>query len=103
LQAMQFIKEVGFMEVIFEGNAAQVVKEIKAEPPFLSWIGHFLESIHSEMSSFRSVSFSSIPCECNIATHTLANEASNNILDLCWLEETPRSVSSIVLREQHCP
>jgi ribonuclease HI len=57
LQAMQFSKEAGFWEVIFEGDAVLVVKEIKSNPPFLSKIGHFIESIHQEMQHFRPVSF----------------------------------------------
>jgi len=42
---MQFSKEAGFWEVIFEGDAAQVVKEIKSDPPFLSKVRHFIEGI----------------------------------------------------------
>jgi ribonuclease HI len=76
LQAMEFSKEAGFWEVIFEGYAVQVVKEIKSNTTFLSKIGHFIENIHQEMQHFRSVSFQAIPRACNMAAHTLAKEAS---------------------------
>jgi ribonuclease HI len=49
LQAVQFSKEVRFMDVIFEGDAVQVVKEIQTEHHSFSRIGHLLECIHSEM------------------------------------------------------
>jgi ribonuclease HI len=49
LQAVQFSKEVRFVDVIFEGDAAQVVKEIQTEHHSFSQIGHLLECIHSEM------------------------------------------------------
>jgi len=80
-----------------------VVKKINTEPPYLSRIGHFLENTHLDNGYFRSVRFISIPRNCNSAAHYLAKEASNNIVDLCWSEETPMSVSNIVLREQSCP
>jgi ribonuclease HI len=103
LEAIQFSKEAGFWDFIFEGDATQVVKEIKSDMQYFSKTGHFLESIHQEMQHFRSISFQNIPCDCNMAAHTLAKEASCNNIDLCWLEDTPLSVSNIVFREQPCP
>jgi hypothetical protein len=52
LFAMQFSKEVGFLDVIFEGDAAQVVKEINSVRPYVSRVGHFLENIHLEKGCF---------------------------------------------------
>jgi hypothetical protein len=49
------------------------------------------------------VRFVFIPRECNAAAHVLAKEASSKTVDICWLEETPRSVRDIVLREYVCP
>lgn len=57
MQAMIFSKKAGFMEVIFEGGAAQAVKEIKTRQPFLAKNRHFIESIHQEISNFRYVNF----------------------------------------------
>jgi hypothetical protein len=80
-----------------------VVKEIKSDPPFLSNVRHFIESIQQEIHYFRSVSFQAIPRDCNMAGHSLANEASHNNIDLYWLEDTSLSVSNIDFREQPCP
>jgi hypothetical protein len=55
------------------------------------------------MHHFRSVSFQAIPRDCNMATHSLAKEASHNNIDLYWPEDTPLSVSNIVFREQPYP
>jgi ribonuclease HI len=103
LQAMQFSKDAGFWEVIFEGDAAQVVKEIMSDPPLLSKAGHFIESIQQDMHHFRSASFQAIPRDCNTAAHNLAKKASHNNIDLYWLEDTPSCVSNIIFREQPCP
>jgi hypothetical protein len=86
--------------VVFKGDAAQVVKEIKSDPPFLFKVGHFIESIQQEMHHFWSVSFQTIAHACNMAAYSLAKEASHNNTDLCWLENTPLSVNNIVFREQ---
>jgi len=45
LHSVQFNKEVGFWDVIFEGDAAQVVKELKIVPLCFSKIDHFIDSI----------------------------------------------------------
>jgi ribonuclease HI len=99
LQAIQFSKEVGFWDVIFEGDAAQVVKEITTHSSRFSKAGHFIESIYLENQFFRFAKFQAIPCTCNMAAHTLAKEASSNFVYLCWLEDTPMSVSSIIFRK----
>jgi ribonuclease HI len=49
LWAVQFCKEVGFFEVLFEGDAAQVVADIKSKRPQFSKSGIFVESIRSEI------------------------------------------------------
>jgi ribonuclease HI len=103
LQAVKFSKEVGFWDVIFEGDAAQVVKEIKSNSSSFSKVGHFIESIYLEKQYFQSTKFQAIPRSCNMAAHTLAKEASSKFVDLCWLDDTPMCVSSIVFREQPSP
>lgn len=51
LGAVQFNNEVGFLDAIFEGNAAQVISYINSSPPYLFRIGHFFDSIHVEIES----------------------------------------------------
>jgi hypothetical protein len=56
-----------------------------------------------EKLGFRSISFVFARRDSNTAAHTLAKEAACNKLDLCWLEDIPKSISSIVFRESVCP
>jgi ribonuclease HI len=49
LNAVQFCKEVGFLDVMLEGDASQVIREVNSGPPILSRIGHFVESIRREV------------------------------------------------------
>jgi hypothetical protein len=55
LWAVLFCKECGFLDVIFEGDASQVVNEIHSKPPFLSTTSHLIESISQEILSFMSI------------------------------------------------
>jgi len=66
LQAVQFSKEVSFWDVIFEGDAAQVVKEITTHSSRFAKVGHFIESIYLEKQFFRSTKFQAIPRTCNM-------------------------------------
>jgi ribonuclease HI len=47
--AVIFSKEVGFFDVIFEGDALQVVQEIQSTSPHACNFGHFVESIKQEL------------------------------------------------------
>jgi hypothetical protein len=94
---------MGSFDIILEGDALQIVLEINSGSPSVSCFGHFIDSINRELSSFRSAKFVYIPRELNSAAHVLAKEASSHCLDHVWLEETPYSISDIVLREHVSP
>jgi hypothetical protein len=94
LEAVQFAKE---------GDATNVIEEINSDPPYLSSAGHILESIHVERQSLHTCSFNFVFRESNYAAHCLAKEAASIMCDLCLLEVTPTSISSIVLREAISP
>jgi hypothetical protein len=49
MEAVTFSREVGFFKAIFEGDSLQIVKAINANTPNLSKIGHFVESIKTEL------------------------------------------------------
>jgi hypothetical protein len=99
LWAVLFCKEVGFFEVVFKGDSAQIVGEILSNPPYLSSSGHLIESIAQELNGFRSVSFVHVNRECSNVAHMLAKEAVERYEEMCWLEETPDCIGSVILRE----
>jgi len=103
LEAVVFCKEAGFRDVIMEGDALNVVKEINSNPPYLSRLRHFVEAIKRELDFFQSILFVYAPREFNYAAHSLAKEASGSCLDRVWLEEFPSCISDVVLREQIVP
>lgn len=70
--ALEFSKEAGFFEVIFEGDAAQVVADINMVSLNLSKTGHLTESIQQQMRWFRAARFVHVHRAFNSAAHTLA-------------------------------
>jgi len=67
-EAVIFCKDVGFRDVIMEGDALNVVKEINSAPPYLSRLGHFYSCVqgsqfcntYSSKGSFSSLSRSCV-------------------------------------------
>jgi ribonuclease HI len=100
LWAVLFCKECGFLDVIFEGDASQVVNEIHSKPPFLSTTSHLIGSISQEIQGLRSATFVHVHRECNGAAHLLAKEAAIHEEEMCWIEDTPYFLDTVILRER---
>lgn len=103
LKAVLFCKEVGFSQVIFEGDASQVILDINSPPPHFSKAGHLTEIVIKELEGFRKAIFVHVPRELNEVAHTLAKEAAVRKIDDCWLEEVPECIFSLVVREKSFP
>lgn len=99
LCAVLFCKEVGLFKLVFEGDSAQVVGEILSNPSYLSSSGYLIESIVQELNGFQLVSFVHVTKECNNVAHMLAKEVGERYEEMCWLEKTPYSIGSVILRE----
>jgi hypothetical protein len=98
-----FAKMWVFFDIILEGDALQIVLEINSGSHSLSRFGQFIDNIKHELSYFNFVIFVHVPRELNSVAHVLANEVPLHCLEHVWLEETPFSISDVVLREQVCP
>jgi ribonuclease HI len=97
--AVIFYLEVGFFDIIVEGDALQVIKDINSSPHFLSRNGHLIEGIKQEMQQFRSCSLVHVPRTCNEATHCLAKSVVECYCDDIWLEETPPCIVDVVVKD----
>lgn len=98
-QAVMFCKEIDLFDIVLEGDALQVVKEINSDNPTLSKHGHFIDGIKSELGFLRSYSVIHVRREANYATHTLAKSVVTQVIDVTWLEEIPPSIYDVVCRE----
>jgi hypothetical protein len=69
----------------------------------LSKTRHLTESIQPELKWLRAASFTHVSRDLNSAAHVLAKEAAHKKIDCIWLEDTPRRIFSIFIREQCGP
>jgi len=99
LWAVQICKDVGFFDVVFEGDAAQVIAEINSNSSHLSVSGHFVESIGNEIKHLRTIIFIHTHREANMAAHMMAKHTLICKEDGCWPEDIPVCISQIVCRE----
>jgi ribonuclease HI len=98
-EAVVFCKEAGFYEIILEGDAKQVVDDVKSRTTNHDAVGHFVEGIITEMQGLWEVSIFHVGREANNIAHQLAKEASTKEIDSVWLEDFPNFIIHAVLRE----
>lgn len=103
LHAVTFSKDMGLFDIILEGNALQIIKEINSTNINLSRYGHFIDGIKTELSFFRSFRVMHERREANSDTHDIAREVVSHVVDSIRLEEIPPIIYSIVTRETIVP
>ena len=95
-----FCKELGYTNIIFEGDAMQIIKAIEVEDPCLRSYGHIIDCIRRELSCFENASVIHVRREANIVAHTLAKLATTHVTLSTWRGDIPPCVADIVRREQ---
>jgi ribonuclease HI len=103
IHAVLFRKDAGFLDVIFERDALQVVQEMNSKPPYASRIGHYVESFQHERVGLRYSTFAHAYRETNGIAHALVRHAISCKIDNAWLEDTPPFILAIVTRELVVP
>jgi hypothetical protein len=100
IHAIMFCKELGYANLIFEGDALQIIKAIGEEGPCLSSFGHLIECIRNELRDFECASFIHVMREANGEAHMLAQLATTHVTLSTWFGDVPPSVGDIVRRDQ---
>jgi predicted nucleic acid-binding Zn ribbon protein len=95
-----FCTQVGFLNVIFEGDTLKVIKDVNSP---LSRSGHFMEGIKQEVLHFSSYSFVHVGRVSNEAAHVLAKTAAVSFCDDTWFDQILSCIFDIVTREQRVP
>ena len=88
-KALEFSVEVGFSELIIEGDCQIVMRAISASTANESMLGHVYEDIRCYMRSLQVVSISWVRRGGNMVAHSLAKNGRNIVNDLYWVEDTP--------------
>ena len=88
-KALEFAIDVGFTEIILEGDNAMVMKTISQAQPNLSRLGLIYEDIWCLAAGFSSISTSCVRRSANSVAHALARFARLIDNEMIWMEEDP--------------
>ena len=83
LEAIKLAIQLGFCQVVFEGDASNVVEALRSMGPLVSNIVIAIDKAQRLASHFESVSFQHIRQNGNMVAHMLARPP-NTLIDNCF-------------------
>jgi ribonuclease HI len=98
--AVEFAKQLGFNEIILEGDSKQVVMAISSKEQTWCKFDHIVGDILEVLKTFRWWDIGHIKRTANGAAHGLAKAAVKDLGERTWLEEIPSTIYDIVTIEQ---
>ncbi|XP_050248699.1 uncharacterized protein LOC126695948 [Quercus robur] len=101
-RAMEFALELGFDNVILEGDSEVLVKTLKDGRNTLAHYDNLIADILFLTSHFSRVQFSFVRRQCNRLAHSLARRASIIQQMSIWMEEVPSDLIPVFLADLHC-
>ncbi|XP_012472361.1 uncharacterized protein LOC105789534 [Gossypium raimondii] len=100
LQAIIFEEEMGFQDLVVEGDALTVIKKLKSDLVDRSMIDNIINEIQRKRFSFINLSFDFTPRKTNEAAHALATRGYNLTSPFDWIEEVPMEVKPTMANDQ---
>ena len=100
-RAMEFALELGFDDVILEGDFEVLVKTLKDGRNTLTNYDNLTADIFFLTSHFSRVQFSFVRRQCNRLAHSLARRASISQQMSVWMEEVPPDLTPVFLADLH--
>ena len=88
-KAVEFAMDVGFTDLVIEGDNAAVMKAITSPQLDRSRLGHIYDDTCTLTIGFRSCTIGCVKRSANSVAHSLARFASHLDEELVWLEESP--------------
>ena len=96
-RAVKFTAELGYAQLVCEGDSESVVNSLRGSGMENSWGGHIIKEILSQSNSFLSISFAHVGRQGNAVAHALAQRARNSLTSQIWSEGVPSDLMSFVL------
>ena len=78
-RAVKFTAELGYAQLVCEGDSESVVNSLRGSDMENSWGGHIIKEILSQLNSFLSISFAHVGRQGNAVAHALAQRARNSL------------------------
>ena len=88
-KALEFALDLGFSEVVLEGDNIGVMRSIQSKGANNSSLGHIYGDIHCLAAGFRVWSVSYVKRTANSVAHSLAKYVRQVVDEQVWLEESP--------------
>ncbi|XP_030969947.1 uncharacterized protein LOC115990240 [Quercus lobata] len=88
-QAMEFVLDAGFSDLIMEGDDSNVIRSIVSAQIDWSHLGNLYDDIRCLAGRLRHVEFRGIRRITNEVAHSLARFARHLSEDIVWLEDSP--------------
>ena len=96
LHSTIFAKDLGLSDVIFEGDAKQIILAINSEQPCMSSYGHLVDGAVFGVGGLGNSRFSHVKREANCVAHGLAKLALNLVSEITWVDSLPSEISGLV-------
>lgn len=94
-----FVRELGFNNVCFEGDAKGVVRSLRDEDSSNSFVGHLVKDFMSIAGFFQTYSISHVRQQDNSVTHVLTRGARMSFSLHIWMENIPPKVLLSVTKD----
>ena len=94
-RVVQFAKEIGLTQVIFEGDSLSVIQAILEGSLDALPYGNVIEDIHFQAMEFPLSMFTHVPRICNVVADALPKKAKTCRGTQVWLEELPEDIASL--------
>ena len=100
-RAVQFAKEIGLTQFIFEGDSSIVIQAILEGSSVVLPYDHVIEDIRVQALDFQLSVFTHAPRKCNVVADALAKKAKTCSGTQVWLEELPKEIASLACFDVH--
>ncbi|XVE86314.1 hypothetical protein DITRI_Ditri18aG0025900 [Diplodiscus trichospermus] len=99
VRAFQFAYEMGFTNVMFEGDSLSIIRSLKAKETDFSDVGTTLEELQIWRAGFHRYLFAHVGREGNMVAHSLSKYGLQLDEEQNWVEDWPHIVDHIILSE----
>ncbi|KAH1032566.1 hypothetical protein J1N35_044740 [Gossypium stocksii] len=95
-RALYFARDMGFSNIILEGDSLTIFKKVKSTNEDRSILRPITKNIRFLERFFKNIEYRFVPREVNRAVYALAVDGRRRDYPCCWVEEVPDPVAKLV-------
>ncbi|XP_028067455.1 uncharacterized protein LOC114270203 [Camellia sinensis] len=96
-KAIELVKDLGFYDIILEGDSLDIVKALREDVKLLSEYGHLVSQVAAASQLLRCFQVCHVGRMGNMLAHGLARMARGLDHQLVWMEEVPQALLEVLL------